>query len=610
MSKERELPPPDNLAHAAPAAAPLPAPAPISGGDTPDIRSSEPTEGFDRWLHARIGRLTGGVSPAALLLAYTDWLSHLALSPAKQAELVAKAWRKASRLALYLPHAAQPGAAPCIEPLPQDRRFAAPAWRQWPFNTVSQAFLLTQQWWHNATTGVRGVSRHHEDVVTFITRQLLDVVSPTNFVPTNPEVLQRTAQTLGTNLAKGWLNWWDDWERLQAGRPPAGAEAFRVGQNLAATPGQVVMRNSLVELIQYTPSTPQVHPEPVFILPAWIMKYYVLDLQQHDSLIRYLVDQGHTVFCASWKNPGESERDYGMEDYLRAGLFDSLETIAGIAPGRRVHAVGYCLGGTLLAIGDAAMARDGDDRLASITLLAAQTDFSEPGEIGLFIDDSEVTFLEDLMFDRGYLAQGQMAGAFRLLRSNDLIWSRAVRDYLLGDRAPMSDLMAWNADATRMPYRMHSQYLRRLFLRNDLAAARFRVGGKPVALNDIDVPIFCLGTETDHVAPWRSVYKIHLLCDSEITFVLTTGGHNTGIVSPPSQAGRSHRIGLRARSGRYLDPELYLAHAARKTGSWWPTWQTWLAERSGPPASPPAIGAPGKGIVALADAPGHYVRMT
>jgi polyhydroxyalkanoate synthase len=574
----------------------------------PVIPSGTPTEGFDRWLHAQIGRATAGVSPAALLLAYTDWLSHLALSPAKQAELVQKAWRKAQRLALYLPQACSGTAsAPCIEPLPHDRRFSAAQWAAWPFNLISQSFLLTQQWWHNATSEVRGVSKHHEEVVTFVTRQLLDMVSPSNLVLTNPEVLKRTAQTLGANLRDGWLNWFDDWTRQQAGRPAAGTEAFRVGEQVAITPGQVVLRNALVELIQYTPTTDKVHPEPVFILPAWIMKYYVLDLQPQNSLIKYLVDQGHTVFCVSWKNPGEAERDRGMDDYLRMGMKEPLDVIGAVMPGQRIHAAGYCLGGTLLAIGAAAMARDNDDRLASVTLLAAQTDFSEPGEIALFIDDSEVSFLEDIMFDRGYLARNQMAGAFQLLRSSDLLWSRGVRDYLMGERTPMTDLMAWNQDSTRMPYRMHSQYLQGLYLCNDLAAGRFRVDGRPVALGDLKVPIYCLGTETDHVAPWRSVYKIHLLSDAEITFVLTTGGHNAGVVSPPGHPHRSHRTLTRAADGKYLDAEAYLTRAKNHNGSWWPHWHAWLASRSGAPVAPPPMGAPGKGLVPLCNAPGQYV---
>jgi polyhydroxyalkanoate synthase len=586
-----------------------PPPTPACDGETADAPVGEPGEGFDRWLHAQLARLTAGVSPPALLLAYADWLSHLALSPAKQAQLLHKAWRKLHRLALYLPHAGDPGSPCCIEPLPQDKRFAADAWRQWPFNAGSQAFLLGQQWWHNATTGVRGVSRHHEDVVTFITRQMLDIASPSNFVPTNPEVLRRTAETLGANLAAGWANWCEDWERALAGRPPAGSEAYRVGHEVAATPGKVVLRNALVELIQYTPTTAQVHPEPVLIVPAWIMKYYVLDLQPQDSLVKYLVDRGHTVFCVSWKNPGDAERDFGMDDYLRMGLFDTLDAVGAIVPGAKVHAAGYCLGGTLLAIGAAALASRNDERLATLTLLAAQTDFSEPGEIGLFIDDAEVTFLEDVMFDRGYLTREQMAGSFQLLRSNDLVWSRHVREYLMGERAPMTALMAWNVDATRMPYRMHSEYLRGLFLGNDLAAARFRVAGRPVSLTDIRAPVFCLGTETDHVAPWRSVYKLHLLTDTEVTFVLTTGGHNAGVVSAPGHPRRSYRVHTQAHGDKYLDPEQYLAQANAKPGSWWPEWQRWLAGHSSAPVSPPRTGAPERGLFVLGDAPGRYVLM-
>jgi polyhydroxyalkanoate synthase len=586
-----------------------PPPTPACDGETADAPVGEPGEGFDRWLHAQLARLTAGVSPPALLLAYADWLSHLALSPAKQAQLLHKAWRKLHRLALYLPHAGDPGSPCCIEPLPQDKRFAADAWRQWPFNAWSQAFLLGQQWWHNATTGVRGVSRHHEDVVTFITRQMLDIASPSNFVPTNPEVLRRTAETLGANLAAGWANWCEDWERALAGRPPAGSEAYRVGHEVAATPGKVVLRNALVELIQYTPTTAQVHPEPVLIVPAWIMKYYVLDLQPQDSLVKYLVDRGHTVFCVSWKNPGDAERDFGMDDYLRMGLFDTLDAVGAIVPGAKVHAAGYCLGGTLLAIGAAALASRNDERLATLTLLAAQTDFSEPGEIGLFIDDAEVTFLEDVMFDRGYLTREQMAGSFQLLRSNDLVWSRHVREYLMGERAPMTALMAWNVDATRMPYRMHSEYLRGLFLGNDLAAARFRVAGRPVSLTDIRAPVFCLGTGTDHVAPWRSVYKLHLLTDTEVTFVLTTGGHNAGVVSAPGHPRRSYRVHTQAHGDKYLDPEQYLAQANAKPGSWWPEWQRWLAGHSSAPVSPPRTGAPERGLFVLGDAPGRYVLM-
>ncbi len=556
----------------------------------------------DRMAHAYAARATAGLSPAALALAFGDWAMHLAAAPGKHAELARKAGRKWLRYVNYLGRAAQGGDCPdCIEPLPQDRRFAGEAWRQWPFNAISQGFLLWQQWWWNATTGVRGVSPHHEDVVTFAVRQMLDFWSPSNFPWTNPEVLRAAWTQGGLNFAAGAENFADDWRRSVLGEPPAGSERFVPGRDVAVTPGRVVMRNRVAELIQYAPATPQVHPEPILIVPAWIMKYYILDLSPHNSLVRYLVEQGHTVFILSWKNPGPEDRDLSMEHYRRLGVMDALDAIGRIAPGQKVHAAGYCLGGTLLAIAAAGMARDADERLASISLLAAQVDFEEAGELTLFIDDSQVSLLEDMMAAQGYLDTRQMAGAFQLLRSNDLIWSKRVREYLLGERAPLNDLMAWNADATRMPYAMHSEYLRRLFLRNDLVAGRYQVDGRPVALADIRAPLFAVGTTHDHVAPWRSVYKVNLFTDADVTFVLTKGGHNAGIVSEPGHPGRSYQVAARQHDDPYLDADAWSSQAPLREGSWWPQWQGWLAQRSGAPAAPPAMGA------ALAEAPGDYV---
>jgi len=581
------------------------------GSAAPSIAAERPmtTPAIDRMMHAWLGRLTLGLSPASLTEAYMDWASHLAMSPGKQAQLVEKAARKWLRFISYAGQCAQgihpPGG--CIVPLPQDRRFAAAEWHRPPFNLMHQAFLLTQQWWHNATTDVRGVSRHHEEVVSFAARQLLDIWSPSNFILTNPEVLQVTMEQGGANLQRGWNNLLEDNERATLGRPPVGAENFRPGETVAVTPGKVVYRNRLIELIQYAPATPKVHAEPVLILPAWIMKYYILDLSPENSLIRFLVDSGHTVFVVSWKNPGPEERDLGMEDYLRLGVRDSLQAINAIVPERQVHAVGYCLGGTLLAIAAAAFARDRDERLKSVTLLAAQIDFSEAGELMLFIDESQVAFLEDNMWEQGYLDTKQMAGAFQLLRSNDLIWSRMVRDYMRGDRQPMNDLMAWNADATRMPYRMHSEYLRHLFLDNDLAEGRFRVEERPVALTDLRVPIFAVGTVWDHVAPWRSVYKVNLLSDTEVTFLLTSGGHNAGIVSEPGHAGRNYRVARRREGDRFIDADQWAQATPLQEGSWWPEWQRWLAAESAGMVAPPSLGAAAAGYPPLAEAPGSYV---
>lgn len=446
---------------------------------------------YDRIARASLARATHGLSPMSLAAAWLDWAGHLAASPGKQLWLVEKAGRKWLRFADYLQRCAlHPGQnAPCITPLPQDRRFAAPEWQEPPFGILYQGFLLTQQWWHNATTEVHGVSRHHEEVVAFAARQLLDIVSPSNFAFTNPLVWKRTLETGGRNFVDGLQNLAEDTRRNLLGAPPVGAEQFKVGETVAVTPGKVVWRNELMELIQYAPATQAVQREPVLIIPAWIMKYYILDLSPTDSLVKYLTEQGFTVFMVSWRNPTEEHRDLGMADYLRLGPIAALERIGEIVPHAKVHATGYCLGGTLLSIAAAALARERTDRLASITLLAAQVDFTEAGELMLFIDESQIAFLEDLMWEHGYLDTHQMAGAFQLLRSNDLIWSRIVNEYLMGERAGLNDLMAWNADATRMPYRMHSEYLRGLFLDNDLAEGRYRVGGRPVALTDIRAPV-------------------------------------------------------------------------------------------------------------------------
>jgi polyhydroxyalkanoate synthase len=562
----------------------------------------------DRLARAQAARATLGISPAALALAFGDWWLHLAASPGKLVELQRKAARKLLRYGAWWSQAVQGKPCPnCIEPLEQDSRFRADAWQQWPFNAIYQGFLFWQQWWHNATTDVHGVSAHHAHVVNFTMRQILDIVSPSNFPWSNPEVLQATREQGGANLVTGAANFAEDWRREMLGQRPAGAEAFVPGVQVALTPGSVVMRNRLIELIQYAPSTPQVHPEPVLIVPAWIMKYYILDLSPENSLVKYLVDRGHTVFMISWKNPGPSERDLSMDDYLELGVMQALEAIGRIVPERKMHLAGYCLGGTLAAIAAALMARERDERVASLSLFAAQVDFAEAGELMLFIDNSEVSLLEDMMRAQGYLDTRQMAGAFQLLRSNDLIWSRRVREYLLGRRTPMNDLMAWNSDATRMPYRMHSGYLRRLFLDNELSSGHYEARERRVALTDINIPLFAVGTVRDHVAPWRSVYKAGLYTDCDMTFVLAAGGHNAGIVSEPGHAGRSYQLLARRHDEPYIDPDAWAEQAPRHEGSWWPEWHRWLAERSSPPGSAPCMGNAGAGLAPLAPAPGSYV---
>ncbi len=563
---------------------------------------------LDRLLRASMGRFSLGLSPVALSLAYLDWVLHLAMSPGFQLELAQKTSRKAAQLAVYARRALMDAdTEPYVQPLPGDRRFVEPEWRTWPFNLYYQSFLLGQQWWYTATQALRGPSQHHKNVTWFTAKQLLDIASPANFIATNPVLLKRTVEQGGMNLIQGVHNWIEDIERHIANERPVGTEQFEVGKNLATTPGQVIYRNRLMELLQYEPTTQQVYAEPILIVPAWIMKYYILDLSAHNSMVKYLVDQGHTVFMVSWKNPRAEDHDLGMEDYLRLGVRAAIDAVATIVPQQRIHTVGYCLGGTLLSIAAAALCRDGDTRLASMTLFAAQTDFRQAGELLLFIDENQVTFLEDIMWDKGYLDTSQMAGAFQLLRSNDLIWSRMIREYLLGERAPMNDLMAWNADATRMPYRMHSEYLRQLFLNNSLANGQYLVEDRPIAMSHIQVPIFAVGTEQDHVAPWKSVYTLHLLADTELTFLLTNGGHNAGIVSPPGYPKRHYRVSCTADNHHYLDADTWLERTPIQQGSWWPEWQRWLIKHSTDKTTPPALGNPAKGYVPLERAPGTYV---
>ncbi|ASG25292.1 PHA/PHB synthase family protein [Nitrospirillum viridazoti] len=579
------------------AAVPLPPPPPAADAD-PDFRA------LDRALRATAARMTQGLSPSVLLEAWTDWALHLLASPGRRLGWALAAADAAGQFAVWLAEASAAGdAAPLVEPQPGDHRFADPVWRQWPHVAVAQAYLLGERLLLDAAHRVPGVARQHENELAFLFSQWADVLSPTNVPWLNPVIMGHTLQEGGANLARGWLNWMEDAGRLMKGAPPAGAEEFQVGRDVALTPGAVIYRNRLMEVIQYAPATPTVHAEPVLIVPAWIMKYYILDLRPENSLVRWLVGRGHTVFMVSWKNPDAADRDLSLDDYRRLGVMAALDAVTAAVPGQRIHACGYCLGGTILSIAAATMARDGDDRLASLSLLAAQTDFAEAGELMLFLDERQVSLLEDLMWTQGYLSGGQMSGAFQLLRPNDLIWSRFIRDYLLGDREPMTDLMAWNADVTRMPARMHGEYLRGLFLENRLSAGRFAVEGRVVALRDIKVPIFALGTARDHVAPWRSVYKINLFSDTAVTFTLVSGGHNVGIVNPPAAERGSYQILTRQHEQRYVDPDTWAASAPSHGGSWWPAWEAWLRD-----TGTAAQVAPPRPSTTLCPAPGEYVH--
>jgi len=578
--------------------------------DDPDTRQREAAAALDGALHAAVAPLTGGLSPISLLLAQADWALHLATQPAQSLRLAMDAQRGLLDVWTGSAGNAQPPPSQSSE----DLRFSHPAWQQWPYATWVQAYRAAETWWKDATA-LRGMTAHHQELARVFARQWLDTLSPANFVLSNPEVLERTAERWGGNFIDGAAIAMDEW-RLRKGLPPLkpAEHDYQAGIDLAVTPGKVVHRNALVELIQYTAQTPKVHAEPVFIVPSWIMKYYVLDLSPHNSMVRWLVEQGHTVFIVSWRNPDEGDALLAMDDYLELGVFDPLAAIARLLPHTRVHACGYCLGGTLLAIGAAALARPQRIEraellapLASLSLLAAETDFSEPGEMGVLIDESQVAMLEDQMAERGFLTGRQMAASFQFLHSRELVWSALTRERLLGERLRPNDLMAWNADVTRMPAAMHSEYLRRCYLRNELAEGLYPVEGRPVSLADVRQPIFAVGTEKDHVSPWRSVYKLHRLTHTELTFVLTNGGHNAGIVSEPGHPHRHFAMHTRRRDDPVRDADSWQEQARRHEGSWWPAWQAWLAERSEPRGKPPSLG--NAEYAPIGNAPGTYVLM-
>jgi polyhydroxyalkanoate synthase subunit PhaC len=565
---------------------------------------------LDLPLKSALARLANGISPASLAIAQSDWFTHLAVSPSKQAELGSSALRKTLAWLHYAGEAWRGAAEGSVVPVWDDKRFSRPEWQAPPFNVLAQGFLLAQQWWAEASTGVRGVSRHHEEVVAFTSRQWLDMLSPSNSPFLNPQVLKETLGSAGGNLVSGAANWWRDAMAVAAGAKPLGVEAFRPGRGVALTPGKVVHRTGLMELIQYEPMTAKVAREPVLIVPSWIMKFYILDLTPQDSLVRFLVSQGHTVFMVSWRNPGREDRDLCLEDYVEHGVLAALDAVQRMCPRAGIHAAGYCLGGTLLAIAAAQLGARRQHPLRTVSLLAAQVDFEEPGELGLFMDESQIAFLEDLMADHGYLDGRQMAGAFQLINSRDLVWSKLVHEYLMGAQTPMTAMRAWNADATRLPARMHSEYLRRLYLENALAEGDYRVGGEAVDLRAIRVPMFVVATERDHVSPWRSVYRVLRLVQATTDFVLVSGGHNVGIISPPAGPGAhpeaSYRCRRQAPGAAPADPQAWLGATSSTPGSWWPCWQKWLARHG--TAQVPA--RPAQGVVVdgqVLPAPGSYV---
>lgn len=568
-------------------------------------------QSIDAATHQQLSAISHGLSPISLSLAYADWLAHMSASPGSQALRFYDAWQSYLQAAeKNVQLTSQPAAAAETD---NDARFKDTTWSQWPYNVIKNNYKTMEEWWRDAAK-IDGMNPHHQHLVNFFMKQYMDALSPSNSALTNPEVLKEGVETLGASWVKGWQHLiHDQHHALEKKTHPSTAtnEAlpYVVGKDVATTPGKIVFRNDLIELIQYSPTTPQVHAEPLLIVPSCIMKYYILDLSPHNSMVCYLVSQGFTVFMISWRNPDGAMRDVGLSDYVNHGVLDALAAVEKNSASKQVHAMGYCLGGTFLSIAASWLSNaqaDGNKKypsLASVTLLAAQVEFSEPGELGVFIDHDQLINLREEMARTGYFSGRQMLDSFRFLNSRDLIWSQITQRYLLGKDEVGIDMMSWNSDHTRLPERMHNEYLDHLFLNNALAAGHFRLNDSPIALMDIRTPMMVVGTTRDHVSPWHSVYKIHLLCDTDITFVLAAGGHNAGIISEPGHRNRHYQLSHTPHGSGWTDPAEWARKTPTTDGSWWEAWSGWLAQHSSQKiaARTPSVKN------TLCDAPGDYV---
>ena len=500
------------------------------------------------------------------------------------------------------------GDAPAvIEEARGDRRFKDDAWRENEvFDFIRQSYLLSSRYFTSVVQGTEGLDAKTAQKVDFYTRQFVDAMSPANFVMTNPEVLRRTAETGGANLLKGLTNLLADLERGKGKLRIRMTDdsKFKVGENIAVTPGKVVFQNDLMQLIQYAPTTETVYKRPLVIFPPWINKFYILDLRPKNSLIRWAVEQGHTVFVASWVNPDEHLSEKGFDDYMKEGVLAALDAIEAATGERAVNAIGYCLGGTLLATTLAYMAVKKDTRIKTATYFVTMTDFEEAGELGVFIDEEQLQGLEERMGKRGFLDGREMATTFNMLRANDLIWSFVVNNYLLGQEPFPFDLLYWNDDSTRMPAKMHSFYLRRMYQANDLCKpGGITLLGTAIDLRKIKVPSYLVSTREDHIAPWKSTYRGTQLYSGPVRFVLAASGHIAGVVNPPEGGKYSHWVNEELPAS----PDEWFAGATELAGSWWPDWQRWVTGQD--KAMVPAR-VPGEGkLPALEDAPGSYVRV-
>lgn len=550
----------------------------------------------------------GMADPLNVGSAFMEMTARLMANPAKLVEAHVNLWRDYMTLwqnttRRWLGEKADPVA----EPSPEDHRFKDPSWQQNQlFDFIKQSYLLTARWVTNTVRQVDGLDEKTAKKVDFYTRQFVDAMAPSNFVMTNPEVIRATVESGGENLIKGLSNLLEDLERGKGklSIKMTDAEVFKIGENIATTPGKVIYQNDLIQLIQYNPATEEVYKRPLLIIPPWINKFYILDLREKNSFIKWAVGEGHTVFVISWVNPDERLAQKTFEDYMFEGPLAALGTIKDATGQEEVNVIGYCLGGTLLAATLAYMVAKDDGRFKSATFLGTMVNFAEAGELGVFIDEEQLASLEAMMREKGYLEGSAMATTFNMLRANDLIWSFVVNNYLLGKDPFPFDLLYWNSDSTRMPAAMHSFYLRKMYQENLLSVpGGIELGGIPIDLTKITLPAFILSTREDHIAPWKSTFVATRLYKGPVKFCLSASGHIAGVVNPPD----AHKYCYWTSAKKAVTPEEWLASAEQHAGSWWPEWGKWVAKFGGGKVKARIPGA-GK-LKPIEDAPGSYVRV-
>ena len=551
-----------------------------------------------------------GPSADVYMKAATAYVAEMMQNPAKIFEHQVGYWTKSLKHYIEAQQALATGELKAPQDQgPKDRRFSNPLWETHPFfNYLKQQYQINSEAITQAVGDMENLDPADRRRVEYFTRQIVDMLSPTNFLGTNPDALEKAGETDGESLVKGLENLVSDIEANSGDLlvTLADREAFHVGQNLATTPGAVVYRNRMFELIQYTPTTEKVHATPLLVFPPWINKFYILDLKPANSLIKWIVDQGFTLFVVSWVNPDASYKDVGMDDYIRDGYLRAMAEVRRITGEKQINTVGYCIAGTTLSLTLAHLERAGDTSVKSATFFTTLTDFSDPGEVGVFLNDDFVDGIERQSEQDGILSRFFMSRTFSFLRSNDLIYQPAIKSYMMGEAPPAFDLLYWNGDGTNLPAKMAVEYLRGLCQRDEFATTGFPVFGAPVQLSGVKVPLCAIACETDHIAHWKGSFNgIRQMGSKDKTFILSESGHIAGIVNPPSKGKYGHYTNDGPVEG---DPEAWKAAATFHQGSWWPRWRDWLAKRSGKmvPARIPGD----SGAEVLADAPGTYVTMT